>query len=235
MTDEKVKQKIGYLLKNVVNEHDKEYTHGYQIHHNTIMQKLIPTSIIENDLEIKEDDYFKGLMFLDYLSNVISTENKVLDNLSKLQKGVTKINKLPINLDIIILETGLYAKEKEDLLNKEAIPKIQERYTKRNHKPNTSVSDKKPDLFYQGIATMIYDMVSDENKQELLRIKGKNDLRALIFTDSILSHLKSSESRTKILKSLKDDFLDASITALEELRKEVSLRDLEKYLGVKDA
>jgi hypothetical protein len=32
---------------------------------------------------------------------------------------------------------------KRNFLDKESIPKIQERYANRNHKPSTSVSDKK--------------------------------------------------------------------------------------------
>jgi hypothetical protein len=232
MSENEVIQKIGYFLRNVANEHNKEYVHGYQMHHNTIMQKLIPTSIIETDLEISEDNYFKSLLFLDYMTNIISADNKIMENLSKIQKCMPKTDK--IGIDLIVLEAGLHTKEDEHLLDKEAVSKIQERYTKRNQKPNASLSDKKPDLYYQGVAKIICDMFSDENKQELLRVEGKNDLRALIFTDSILSYLKGSESRTKGIKSLKTDFLTSSITALQELGKEVSVKELEKYLGVKD-
>jgi hypothetical protein len=234
MSENEVIQKIGYFLRNVANEHNKEYVHGYQMHHNTIMQKLIPTSIIETDLEISEDNYFKSLLFLDYMTNIISADNKIMENLSKIQKYIPRTDKMPITLDLIVLETGLHMKEDEHLLDKEAVSKIQERYTKRNQKPNASLSDKKPDQYYQGVAKMICDIVSDENKQELLRVEGKNDLRALIFTDSILSYLKGSESRTKGIKSLKTDFLTSSITTLQELGKEVSVKELEKYLGVKD-
>lgn len=227
-------EKIGYLIKNFNNEHDKEYRYGFQIHHNTLIQKLIPISIIETELEIDESAYFKSLIFLDYLVNTILAENKIIYNLTTLQKVIPQTNKRPLTLGIIVTETGLYAKEKNDLLSKENVIEIQKRYASKDSRLDTLKYSKKPDPYYLGIAEMIYDMVSEDNKENFVRVMGKNDLKALIFTDSISSYLKDLNSKNKILKSLKDNFFNASMVALEELQKEVSIEDLKKYIGAKN-
>ena len=82
---------------------------------------------------------------------------------------------------------------------------------------------------------MLYDMIEEIDKNELMRIKGKNDLKALVFTDSILTCLRNSYSKDKILKSLKTDFFNASIEALKNLKDEVSIHDLKKCMGIEDA
>jgi hypothetical protein len=231
---ETIIRKLGHLLKNVENMNDKEYRHGFQMQTNTFRQKLVPISIIENDLQVKPDDYLKSLLFLDYAVNVVFEKDRLIYNLSELQKVMPRASSYSerriIEMPMVIMETGLAAEEVRGLLKKANVSKMKGRYERGNTTPGKSAC-KKPDPYYLGVATMVYDMVSDRSKAELLRVRGRNDLKALLFADTIMLYLESPSSRTKILKSLKTDFFDASIVALAELQKEASVEGLKKYLS----
>ena len=224
-------EKMGSFMKNIPNEHDKEYIHGYQMQHNTVMQKLVPTNIIELDLRIQEESYFKSQIFLDYLTSVLSEDRKIIKNLSELQKHLPKKEELPLNIDIIVTETGLLAKEGIYNMDKASVSTIMQRYEDRNQKPQ--VNGKTPDLYYKGISEILYDMVSDENKRELLKVEGKNDFRALVFTDVVENRLKDASSKIKVAESMKSGFLHSSIKAMELLKDNVDIKDLRVILGDK--
>jgi len=231
--EEDLLERLGKLLKCLPNEHDKEYTRRFQLQHNTFFQKLIPTSVLENELEIVEDDYLKSLVSLEYLTNVIFSERKLIENLEKLQEVLVKVTKGTRRMDIGIIsaEIGLYALDKPDL-NKTSLSKIRERYNARNIAPPVSAKPAEP--YYIAIAKMVYDLVSDENKPELAKAAGKNNLKALVFTDSMLSYIDSAAEKKKILKTLKDDVFNASVYVVDCLRKEASVDKLKKYMGVSD-
>ena len=230
-------ERLGYFLKNVEGEHDKEYRYGFQMHYNTVFQKLLPTDTIEIMLNIPEHEYLKGLLFMDYSVNTIFGGEGMVDNLLELQKvmkGVKDKGQRPMNLGIIVMETGLYSKEQDDLLSGHNLPAIRERYDKGNKFPEGGMSDEKVDPYYLAIGKMVYDIVSDENKEVLDKVVGKSDLKALVFADIVIDHLDSKRLKGEILKSLRKDFFNASLKALEKLQKEATVKGLKKYMGVVD-
>jgi len=220
MKKESLEQRMGKLLKNMPDENKTDYMVAFNFNHNTFFHKLIGKNVLERDMYIEPDDFFKGLVFVDYLTNALSGEEKVVDNLSYIYTEIKKKKKdAKLNLELILLETGLYVKEKDDFFKKE-MNSIRKRYN-NDSKVDFSSKDLKPaDPYYESMGHMVCDLVGDENKEELENVESRNELKALVFSDCIYNHLSEEDAKKNIKEKIKKkDFLGASIAALEELTK----------------
>lgn len=220
---------LGNLMKNLPEVHNLEYNIGFSFHVNTFFQKLISREIIEKGVRIKADDFYKGIAFLDYYR--LFEGEVICDKLIELSKLLRKKEKedgedgemsyLPI--DLVIMNAGLYSKQQmSDYINKKS-------ELKDSFKPIELT--KKADIYYEAIGKMVSDLVSDERKDILYNSKSRNDLLAIIFSDSIISYLKDESSKKEIINQLANgDYLDASISSLEALRNKTSLEEASKKL-----
>ena len=248
--EQKIIERLGLFMRNIPNEHEKEYKFGTSITNNTFFQKLVPIRIIENKFEIKNDDYLRSLLFIDYLVNVIDRGNdEIIRNYQTLNNYMKERNNdFSLNLEAIVMEAGLYVKEKpEDFLtDKKNVSEIKNLYDEKNTQINPESDNLKPvDLYYEAIGRMVYDLLSDDNKELLYNVKGKSGLKALVFTDAILQYLKDDEEKSKIksilrLKNKKPktkikeylrngEYFSASIYALYNLSRQVDLSWLRGY------
>ena len=76
---------------------------------------------------------------------------------------------------------------------------------------------------------MVYDMV--DSKDEIEHISGRNELKALVFTDSIMRYLKD-EAKGRVSGELgKHDYFKASVVAFDELRKEITPEKVISHLA----
>jgi hypothetical protein len=236
MTEQEIIERMGCLLRNFPYEHDREYKYGFDIAHNTFLQKLVPIEIMEGHLDIENDDYLRSLLFIDYFVNVIDRgNNQIIGKYDTLYRWKRERDEhYRLDMEAIVMEAGLYAKREkpEDFLTSEKnVSEIKKAFDEKNVKVNFESDGLKPnDLYYEGIGSMVYHLVSDENKKGLQKIIGKYELKSLVFTDIILQYVKDDKLKTKVKEQLSNgEFFPASLTALYGLSREVDLSWLRKY------
>jgi hypothetical protein len=120
----------------------------------------------------------------------------------------------------------------EDFLTSEKnVSEIKKAFDEKDVKVNFESDGLKPnDLYYEGIGSMAYHLVSDENKKGLQKITGKYELKSLVFTDIILQYVKDDKLKTKVKEQLSsNEYFSASLTALYGLSREADLSWLRKY------
>lgn len=217
MKDDELAAKLGLLLGNSANEHDEEYD-SFQIHHNSFFQKLISRPIIENDIRILPEDYLKILVFLDYFTQVIMGETGVLSNLEKISKISAK-KTLELDAKAVVLETVLYSLEKNPLSDQTAQVF---RHALKNATENADAVSN-TNLYYEAIGFMAYDLISTDYKGFIENINGKNDYRAIVFTDCIAAYL--NPKKVEDIKNMlsKGDYVGASVLAINSLNENNSL------------
>jgi hypothetical protein len=233
--------RLGCILKNIPYEHGREYEYVFNLAHNTFFQKMVPRKIIECGFDMEPEKYFGLVIFLDYLTSVLLGDEKVLNNLRIIYEYMKKSSEaFKLESDLVILESALSAKELViEYKNKtgkeyfrEHFAEIKERYNQHNYIPDiNSKSSRETDPYYNAIGLMIYNLFSDESKEELLHVKGKGDLKALLFVDYAMRYLKNEELRKQVKENLKrHDYFTASVLVIDELQKEVtcSLEEFKK-------
>jgi len=233
LTQDELASRIGLLLKNFPNNNDLEQTHGMGLHSNTFFQKIISAEIWKKGCKIKPDDYYKGMVFVDYLATYLTDELNISSNLEELSDSAKKsLNEPYLPLEIVVLEAGLYAKEKPaDYFDKKNLGEMKKRYDAHNAKVDFSSGKlKKSEPFYDAIGLMTVELVKPENHECLAKVTERSQLKALIFTDSILDYLKDKGAKKNIQNYLdQGDHFTASIAAIDNLRKEVTLSDVQDY------
>ena len=136
-----------------------------------------------------------------------------------------------LNLDTVVLEAGLYAKGK----HKEEKPKLSEIKERFDQRKASSVDidlTKDVDPYYLAVGYMVSDLVSDERKESLRKVKNRTELGALVFTDCVLNTLNDSKKYCPEIKlELKnEDYLKASLIALQKLKEEISISRIRKTI-----
>lgn len=208
---------LGGILEESPKIHLMNHDYGFNFNHNTLMQKLISTEVIETSFWIHPDDYFKSLISLDYYTKILFNNNKPIKNLEYIFEETGK-KELTISVVKKELRESIIDELREKSIDKR-ISGIIERYEKNNI---IYEAKDEPCVYYKIIGRMIYDLF--DNKKYLDKIKNLNDLRALIFINVMNDYSK------KIKKSLeKQDFLKASIKLVKELKPEE--KELDDYIN----
>jgi hypothetical protein len=190
---------------------------------------------------MESEEYFGLLIFLDYLTNVLMDDDRILKNLREIYGRIKKIkSNFELSSDLVIFESALSAKEVvteykskagKDYF-KECAGGIKKRYDQRDYVLDfNSKSTRQTDLYYDAIGLVIYNLFTDENKEELSNIQSKEDLEALLFTDYVMKYLKDKDAREIVRENVKrHDYLTASIDAINGLQKEAptSLKEFTK-------
>jgi hypothetical protein len=236
-TKQEISEHIGTILKNSPELHNLEYEVGFSIYVNTFVKRMVSDKLFDSEkgVRIHSDDFYKGSVFLDYFCDVIEGNYMVRDNLVTISKKLRELEKKEkidkgisyLNLESVIGEVGLYAKEHDADYYTQAstLKQIIERYA-REHKPLEPSQSIKADPYYEALGLMIYDMVSDENKHLLVDTSCRVELKALVFADSIAGYLKKKENAAQINTILgQKEFLKASLGAIEFLAQEITMEE----------
>ena len=229
---------IATVLKNLPKLHDVEFDVTFSFHVNTFFQKLIGRTLLEKGdkeraVRIEADDYFRGLMFLDYFGRVVQADYEVCDYLVELSKKIREKEKeaekengvsyLP--LDIVIDVAGLVANQKGNYSSRRVARDIKARY--EQGPAIDLVKASQPDPYYEAIGQMVADQAK-QYKNHLEFCTSREELCAVVFTDIVMERLEELKARAAVEEALvKHDYLSASIAAVEGLRKEVTPSQLE--------
>ncbi|MBI5149050.1 hypothetical protein HZA33_05200 [Candidatus Pacearchaeota archaeon] len=227
---------LGTLIRNLPNVNDMEFKVAFGLHSNTFLQKLVAESTIKKGVRIKRDDFYKGILFMDYY--LMLEGDKICDNLILVSKALRKVEKEQENeeeddeglsyfdLKAIMLEAGMYSQQMNvNYKNKfDEFKTVYEKSRKADMK-----NAKEADLYYEAVGKMISDVVSKKRKEFLLGAESRRDLEALVFTDCILEGFNLTDETVESMLYNKK-FLDASLYSLDKLRKTVTLDQLKQYM-----
>ncbi|VVB78015.1 Uncharacterised protein [uncultured archaeon] len=237
---------IGTIVKNLSPLHDLEYKVVFSMHENTFFQKLVSTEVIDRT-RVKPIEYFKSLMFLEYFTKVVEPGYTVCDNLetiskklreSEREKGEDKGEKGSsyLNLETVVFETGLFAKEALVKSGKKALTKKQESEIRKRYDLERPVDLSSPNLrkldpFYEAIGEMVASQLNDKSKPYLLGVKSRSDLGALVFSDSILGCIDDNATCTRVYSALaNNNYYEASLIALKSLIYESSISKIQSAI-----
>jgi len=240
---------IGTLLKNLPVKHTREYTQGLTLDENTFLQKLISEDVLTAKIKmqhedgktrthagirVKSENYLKALVFVDYNSTVLDESTSICENLITLAIKVRELKHkedsdkivLDLNLETVVLETGLIAQQRSSESPDSSQPNnITRRYNQNNaFIGNSPLRNIEP--YYQALGLRIVEMVSPERRQYLDDVTSRLDLGAVIFTDCVLGVLKDQETIDLIEKDLSENKLKASISAFYAIRNEATVERL---------
>ncbi len=220
MKEDEIALKLGAMLKCAELEEDFEYRFMFDITANTFLQKLIPKKLMDRKLNINKGEYFKSLLILDYFVSVVSNDYKVIDNIDIIYRELIKKDpNANLRLDLILGEIALYSKEYKILKNKKEIKK---RF-KISGKCSCNIKDLDP--YYEAIGFMLLDNI--KIKDIAVNVSNKIEYKAAVFFDAILGNIKGTDIMNDIKKG---NYFEASIRALNEYSKNISIDDIEKYL-----
>ena len=232
---------VGTLVKNLNPLHDLEYKTVFNLHENTFFQKLVSREVLER-VRVKPIDYFKALMFLDYFTRIVEKDFAVCDNLERLSKairdeerkeGIDKGEKGAsyLNLETVVFEAGIWAKEKgisKKSFGKKEIEEIRKRYQQEKQ---IGFDAREPEPFYDGIGEMVCQQVGDKMKPYLIGTRSRADLGAIVFIDSILTFIEDKSVEAAVYSKLESkDYFSASILALKQLIGEASLSKIKSAI-----
>ena len=226
-------ERVGALIKNMPFKHSTEYKVQFNLQENTVFQKLISVDVIEKGVRIKPEQYFKGLIFLTYFTEVIENDPQVCDNLVAISKNLREEEKKRninnsasyLEMDFVMLETGLGIHDHGDGHYTKEKTAIKARYAAGAGEISL---DRQVDPYYIAIGKMVYDMVSDQHKPLLEKVCSRSELGALIFVDSILGVLKNADEKAQLEAKLNSgEYLGGSIAGAEALGRVANIDDAE--------
>lgn len=185
-------ERIGLLLKNLPELHDREYTVGFNMHENTFFRKLVSDALLEKGVRVKPADYFKALLFLDYFSGVLEDDYKVCDNLVTISKKLREDEKASgkntnasyLNIETVVEEAGLCAAEREAgfYSSKPRLKAIRKMYDSCNAKVDFgSPSIRKGEPYYEAIGLKVCELVSEKRRNMLENAASRAEVLALVL------------------------------------------------------
>jgi len=228
--------KIGYLLQNMESESTKNYIFNFDPVQTLFLNKLVNENVLDKRIIIKAEDFFKGIVFIDYFTSIICNETGLIDDLYDFAKKLEHQNQeLDPELDFITKYASTYYLHHNTKFSfSEVRSKSLERYQRKNKKYEPEfIVTRKVSAIYEGLGSMVYDLANNNViKQELPNMLYLYDIKAALFVDAILDNIQSDEFKEKILEKFsKKDYYNASILAISSLANEVSNSSFNQYLS----
>jgi len=250
-------QKLGCLLQAAPEESNNQYRINFDPMQNTFLNKLVSGSVIGKKINIDAKDFFKGVIFLDYLTNVIFGDYAVIDEVYQLAKELEKVDKnLDPTLKLIVKYSGMHYFQQfrkeiilKDLINVEDKNKgdIGRRYRAGHRRTNyqKDASENRSEYgaysatlcqvspIYESIGSKIYSFLTNDTvKEKICEAKSTYEVKAAVFVDSILEVLTDTEMRTEVEATIKKgDYYKSSMLAIASLSKEVNTAAFDNYVG----
>ena len=227
MTDKLVTD-IGTLLKHLPPLHSIEFKTGYNLHENTIIQKLVEKGVMEKGVRVKPVDYFKALVLLSHLCGTMGQGYKACDNLVTISKALRDQERAEgkdegrsyMSLPAVVVEAGLDAQE---------IPRV---LLTRRHKAEQQLVDiptlARADPYYEAIGLCACNLVLPESRKYLEGLRSRVDLRAVVFADCVGQTFKDPRIYDALAKR---NYAAAAIAALDAMRTNASRQRLEEVIA----
>ncbi len=226
-------QAVGYMLMRSPNESNRDYRYNFDPLENLYMKKLVSERVLENRIIMDADDYFKGIVFLDYYANVIRGSTSFLSDMYEIAQQLEGLRQdLDPDLKLIVTYTSI------SYISQFQMPMRSQNTTssaiRRHESLNTIISDpyislREIDPTYSSLASMVCSQFQDERIKGMIpNATGAYDLKALMFTDALLPYIESKELVYHRLEI--NEYAKAAMRALALAAKELSYDTMNEYI-----
>lgn len=224
MKEREIASILGAVLKCAPVEDDFEYLFMFDLAGVTFLQKLIPKRLMDRKLNLASEGLLRALLVLDFFTSVIAGTDEVLDNLHTIYKKLLRTDeqRTPVPLRLVVVEIGLFAREKD-------LPGAPGAARRRFGAGTRCACDREAlDPFYEGMGFLLASQLA--RPEAAARVACKADYKAAVFCDALQEGLPPRR-QAKAARALADGrYLDAALAALSTWRETVTLEDLEGCL-----
>jgi hypothetical protein len=230
--------KVGYLLQNMEPESRKKYAINFDPVQTLFLDKLVTQGVLDKRIVIEKGDFFRGIVFLDYMVNIILNRRNILDDLHEIAGELERRqHDLDPDLGLIVRYAGmcyLHHAGKNLVRGRTSDRETKERYRSKNKKYEPEhVILRKISPVYEALGAMVCSLPQDEAiKQELPNMLCLYDIKAAIFVDSVLQFMQDDRVKEKVMAKFQSgDYYRASVLAISGLSKEVAGSTIDEYIA----
>jgi len=243
MKPTRLQGRVGYFFKEVQPLYTDEKPISFDPVQMSFLQGLVRQDVLQAGVTIAQQDFFKGIVYLDYFTQVISGRSTLLQDVNVIVQELEKMHEyLDVNLELLVRYSGLFIIN--DLKGQRFFRASSRKQMARRHeRTNRAVNWPKGDpgagldLFHLALGRMISEMIcGDEVADCLSSFRGSNDLRATVVADSLLGVLGPEEVSPAAIEALAaSDVQGANLELLSALVKSCEGWSLRKYVDqIKD-
>jgi hypothetical protein len=235
--DARPEVRIGYLLQNMENESSKQFRINFDPVENLFLNKLVNEDVFEHRVNLKAQDFFKGIVFLDYLSTIILDDFDVIDEVDQIARELEHRDKyLDPDLGLVAKIGAMHylSQAGRRLIRQRGTEAALERYQSKNknYEPEYVIL-RKISPAYEALGAMVHGLVqTPEIQEQLPYMTYLYDIKAALFTDTVLCILTEEPQKQAVLSAVsKGKYYEASILAITSLSKEVTVDTLDGYIS----
>ncbi|MBW2993652.1 hypothetical protein KY317_03705 [Candidatus Woesearchaeota archaeon] len=230
--------RVGYLLQHMENESNKEYKINFDPVESLFLDKLVSQRLIDKRIIITKEDFFRGIVFLDYLTNIIANDLGIIDEFYDIAKELeARDRNLDPDLELIVKYAGVHyvSSMGKNIIRGKQIRTGQAR--RRYNSKNKSYEDqymilRKVSPVYRALGEMVVALVKNEEiKKQMGEMNKLYDIKAAMFVDTALGYISQEDTQMQILDQIKKDPYKASMMAIASLGKEVTSNSLSDYIS----
>ena len=213
---------IGNILSKIPNVSNKEYRLNFDPAQEIIIRKLITPQMLEKRLIVEAQDFFKAMISVDYYCSTIARSYSLVDDLYAFaQELERKDRRLDPKIDQItkyIVTHSLREVQVDDMTSR--FGAWRRTYNQLNNTVNSSYNNLAgTNPLYLESGKLISSCMINVSEY-VSKATGQQDIKALIFIDSLYSKTPSRELSAMINVQLQEgDFLKASLLAIQGASK----------------
>lgn len=222
-------KRIGQMLQSSPNLSSKEFVLSFDPIETIFLQKIITEPTLVQRVVLEKEDYLQEMMYLDFLATLMLRDQAIFQKLAVLDKRLERMNdSMGINLEICVKYVAIdYVAQ---LINGQKRPASKRTFEQDNIEieiVNSNLRTISP--VYLELGRIIYQMFSMQETQNKINcIKGRADMKALVFTDSNLRYINDEAEKRKVVQRLeRNDFYNAALRSLYCLASEVNQRSVD--------
>lgn len=236
LMEERPEIKVGYLLQNMEPESAKMYAINFDPVETLFLDKLINQEVLDKRVIMTKKDFFKGIVFLDYLTTIVLDDTRILDDLYEIALDLeTKQEDLDPDLGLVVRYSAMdYLSHSGRRALRDDEERTLERYNEKNksYEPAYSII-RKISPIYESLGAMVYDISQDETiRSKIPDMLCLYDIKASIFIDSILDVIEDEGSREQVIGAFSEgDYYRSSMLAMDLLSGEVTRQTFNTYIN----
>ncbi len=183
---------VGRFLRDIPSLHETEKPVSFDPVQTTLLQKLVREATLQEGIAVKKEEFFAAIVCLDYFTEVVAARSTILHDIAVLVEELDKMaDYLDPDLELVVRYVGVYVGRDlkgEQLFKAGSVAAIERRHERTNTPPAAGAPG--TDLFHLSVGRMVCDLVRRaEVREALSRVTGRNDLRAALLVDAILTAL----------------------------------------------
>jgi hypothetical protein len=198
-----------------------------------MLQRLVRPRLLAAGITIEKADYFKGVIFLDYFTEVIAGQTTILEDIGVLVEELEKLDDyLDVDLELVVRYAALYVLN--ELKGHRFFRKAMRKQVRKRHLTfdRFPMGNRDADFFHEAVGKLVADMLHTEPVRTAARNCGSaSDLRAALFCDAMLEILPPDTVPPEVSPLLRDEELDrTALVLLSTLVEEAEGWSLKAYV-----